>query len=82
MIQSEKVHKNLVTALFYQNNYLLVGSRDCRISIWHGNSTFDFLKFVNGHHNTIIAISLSVASNLMVSSDYGGLILMHTLEGQ
>jgi WD40 repeat protein len=87
---THKFHKRLVTCLVYCpiDAILVVGSSDCRISVWKVNIESCPLVppeptlVLYGHHNQVTAVQVSGTLNIIVSADWNGMILVHHTGGR
>ena len=65
-------------------DWLICGSRDCRISIWkycaNNKAISDKPRaIIYGHHNEIIALAIQKTLGLVASADKDGVVLIHCL---
>ncbi|EAR86245.2 beige/BEACH domain protein (macronuclear) [Tetrahymena thermophila SB210] len=92
--QINSLHKKIITCMDVCEEFIVCGSRDCRLSVYSVGVKQNILKnflrkedieikhlrMIYGHHNEISAVKLDQTLLIIVSIDMDGLGLIHELK--
>jgi hypothetical protein len=88
LLQSIATHSDIVTCVALSGNYLVTGSRDCRVIVWlvdYSDSRCPVreapLRLLCGHDSAISCIAASAALDLVISGSEDGSIMLHSICG-